>query len=117
MNIGTEVPGWPGAIPPPYPARVFTPPLPAELVDDRGRPVAVSGRGEQSGAPARLQCRALPDGGGAVVSWSGPCAHDVRWWDPAQRTRAALWHVVVDGGVACLVRVEAGAAGVDAIYD
>ena len=49
---GTETPGWPGAVPPPYPARVFTPPLPAALLDRRGRPVVVTGRGDHS-APRR----------------------------------------------------------------
>jgi protein ImuB len=111
-----ETPGWPGAVPPPYPARVFTPPLPATLLDRSGAPVVVSGRGDHSAAPARLECRMLPAGGGAVRSWAGPWAHDLRWWDPPARRRRALWHVVVDS-VACLVVVEAGTAGVEAIYD
>ena len=64
----------------------------------------------------------LPGGGGAVQAWAGPWAHDLRWWDPPARRRRVLWHVVVDGGaeagtVACLVAVEAGTAGVEAIYD
>jgi hypothetical protein len=58
----------------------------------------------------------LPAGGGAVRSWAGPWAHDLRWWDPPARRRRALWLVVVDL-VACLVVVEAGTAGVEAIYD
>ena len=66
----------------PYPARVFVPPLPAALLDDRGRPVVVTGRGDHSAPPARLECRLLPAGGGAVQSWAGPWAHDLRWWDP-----------------------------------
>jgi protein ImuB len=137
-----ETPGWPGAVPPPYPARVFTPPLPAALVDVWGAPVVVSGRGDHSAAPARLECRTLPAGGGAVRSWAGPWAHDLRWWDPPSRRRRALWHVVVECGrsgalpagglsarsggsnvacgpcpVACLVVVEAGTVGIEAIYD
>ena len=36
---------WPGAVPGPAPARVFDPPLPADLVDADGAPVTVSGRG------------------------------------------------------------------------
>jgi protein ImuB len=119
---GKETPGWPGAVPPPFPARVFTPPIPAAFLDRTGRPIVVSGRGEHASAPARLECRLLPDGGGVVQSWAGPWAHDLRWWDPRARRRRVLWQVVVDGGpeasaVACLVAVEGGSAGVEAIYD
>jgi protein ImuB len=113
-------PTWPGAIPPPYPARVFVPPVPAVLTDARGERVVVSGRGVASAAPSRLECRMLAGGGGPVRAWNGPWAHDVRWWDPAARQRRVLWQVVVDTGpdtVACLVSVESGIAGVDAIYD
>ena len=119
---GAETPGWPGAVPAPYPARVFVPPLPAALLDDRGRPVVVTGRGDHSAPPARLECHLLPGGGGAVQSWAGPWAHDLRWWDPPARRRRVLWHVVIDGGtdavaVACLVAVESGRAAVEAVYD
>ena len=117
---GAEVPAWPGAIPGPPPARVHAPPLPAELLDAGGAPVVVSGRGEASAAPARLRCAALPDGGGAVTAWAGPWAHDLRWWDRVTRRRRALWQVVTgedDDQVACLVVVEAGRAGVEAVYD
>jgi protein ImuB len=119
---GTEPPAWPGAVPPPFPARVFTPPLPAALLDCLDRPVVVTGRGEHSAPPARLACRGLPSGGGRVRAWTGPWAHDLRWWDTPARRRRVLWQIVVDTGaetgeVACLVAVEAGIAGVEAIYD
>jgi protein ImuB len=119
---GKEQPDWPGAVPPPSPARVFTPPLPAALLDSLDRPVVVTGRGDHSAPPARLECRTLPGGGGRVQSWAGPWAHDLRWWDPTTRHRQVLWQIVVDtgdiaGAVACLVTVEGGIAGVAAIYD
>ncbi|MFN8035585.1 MAG: DNA polymerase Y family protein [Acidimicrobiia bacterium] len=107
---------WPGAILPPAPARVFDPPLPAELLDGSGSALTVTGRGDASGEPAALRCAALGRGGGAVSAWAGPWTHDVRWWDRLARRRRALWHVVVDD-VACLVSVEQGRAAVEAIYD
>jgi protein ImuB len=113
---------WPGALPSPFPARVLDPPVPAQLSDEHGRAVVVSGRGEQSAAPARVECAVLPGGGGMVRGWAGPWASDVRWWDPLARRRCARWQVVVDcgadgGEVACIVTVEAGRAGIEAVYD
>jgi protein ImuB len=122
-----EIPAWPGAVPGPAPARVHDPPVPAALLDAAGAPVVVSGRGEASAPPARLECAGLPDGGGPVVAWVGPWPQDLRWWDRPARRRRALWQVVVgragkpDGhagdGVACLVAVENGTAAVEAVYD
>jgi protein ImuB len=110
---------WPGAVPGPAPARVFDPPVPAALLDAQGAPVTVSGRGEVSAPPAALDCAVLPGGGGVLVAWAGPWAHDLRWW--SQRRRRVLWQVVVDaradGEVACLVAVERGRAAVEALYD
>ena len=110
---------WPGTVPGPSPARVFDPPLHADLVDAEGQAITVSGRGEPSAAPADLRCSALPNGGGPLVAWAGPWPHDLRWWDA--RCRRALWQVVVDGGegtaIACLVAVARGRAEVEAIYD
>ena len=65
------------------------------------------------------RCRAVV---ARCAGWAGPWASDVRWWDPLARRRCARWQVVVDcgddaGDVACVVVVEAGRAGVEAIYD
>ena len=117
---GAEVPAWPGAIPGPPPARVHAPALPAELLDDDDQPITVNSRGESSATPARVRCDALPDGGASITAWSGPWAHDLRWWDRVARRRRVLWQVIVGDGdeqVACLVAVERGRAGIEAIYD
>lgn len=112
---------WPGALLPPAPTRVFTPPVPVELLDDAGCAVGVSSRGECSAAPAWLRWPALPPGRGAVLGWAGPWAQDVRWWDRRAHRRCVLWQLVVDAGpdreVACLVAVERGRAALEALYD
>jgi len=122
LVVDTVTAAWPGALPSPYPARVFDPPVPAQLRDEHGSAVVVSGRGEQSAAPMRVECATLPGGGGRVRGWAGPWASDVRWWDPLTRRRCARWQIIVDcgadaGDVACVVMVEAGQAGIEAIYD
>jgi protein ImuB len=121
LVVDSFVTAWPGALPSPFPARVLDPPVPASLSDAHGRAVVVSGRGEQSAPPAHLECTLLPGGGGRVRGWAGPWASDVRWWDPSARRRCARWQVVVDcadaGEVACVVCVESGCAGIEAIYD
>jgi protein ImuB len=104
---------WPGALPAPYPARVYDPPIAADVFDARGDAVVVTGRGEQSAAPARIESRLLS---GAVQQWAGPWPCDVRWWDVQARDRGARWQFVVDH-VACVVAVVGGRAVIEAIYD
>ena len=109
-------PAWAGAVPPPAPAIVYRPARPAELLDADGRPVTVSGRGEASAAPERLNSPTLPRGGGPVEAWAGPWLQDLRWWDPPARRRRALWQIVA-AGTGCLVSVEGGEAHLEAVYD
>ncbi|HWS46049.1 MAG TPA: DNA polymerase Y family protein, partial [Acidimicrobiia bacterium] len=116
LVVDGETCAWPGALPPPFPARVFDPPVPAHIVDARGDVLRVSGRGEQHHPPAHVDSRVLPNGGGAVQGWAGPWAHDVRWWDPRAHRRGVRWQVVVDG-VACVVAIEGGRGAIEAIYD
>lgn len=123
-GAGAGAAPWPGTVPGPPPARVHTMPVAAELLDERGDPVRVSGRGETSSPPARLRSDVLPGGSGPVVAWAGPWAHDLRWWDRVTRRRRVLWQVVVQCSapaavveVACLVAVEGGRAAVEAVYD
>ncbi len=42
------IPPWPGQLPPPAPALVFAPPVPAQVADAGGRRVGVDGRGAAS---------------------------------------------------------------------
>ncbi len=101
-----------------YAARVFDPPIAAEMIDGRGRPIAVSGRGEQMAAPAYLRSKVVC---GDVTGWAGPWASDVRWWDPDARNRCARYQLTVGepngSEVACLVVLENGTTSIEAIYD
>ena len=113
LRAGAEECAWPGALPAPFPMRVFDPPIPAELTDRTGGPVAVTGRGEQRNEPARLRSAVV---NGAITGWAGPWAHDVRWWDADARRRCVRYQLVV-GEIACIVVVEDGHAAIEAMFD
>jgi protein ImuB len=106
---------WPGEIPRPHPSSVWPKPVAAEIEDASGRPVGVSGRGVPSAPPARLSI----DGGSwlDVEGWAGPWLVDERWWDPVAHRRRARLQVLVAGGDAHLVALEAGRWWIEATYD
>ena len=113
----TDPGAWPGALPAPFPARVFDPPIAADLVDEHGNAITIGGRGEQHASPAYLRSRVVT---GMVTGWAGPWAHDVRWWDARAHRRCARYQLVVDapiGNVACIAVVEGGQAAIEALYD
>lgn len=96
---------WPARLPAPSPAVVFPRPLPANLVDAAGEPVAVTGRNAVSAAPDLLTVRT--DGGPArVTGWTGPWPAEEFWWDPARRVRFARFQVTTEDGRAWLLFVR-----------
>ena len=104
---------WPGRLPPPAPARVLRDGPVAEVTDEGGAPVVVSGRGLLSARPARVSI-----GGGpwtALAGWSAPWPVEERWWSRARR-RAARLQVLSADGRAYLLLVEGGRWRVEAAY-
>jgi protein ImuB len=101
---------WPGQVPAPAPATVYPHPQPVDVVDADGATVAVTGRGELTGEPVRLNDE-------PIVAWAGPWPVDERWWDPPAHRRRARLQVVVESGAAYLVAVEGGQWFIEAVYD
>ena len=112
-RLATDRP-WPGRIPGPAPAVVYPEPLAAQVTDQAGEPVTVTGRCAISGAPAGLAV----DGGQvlAVTGWAGPWPLAERWWDPAAATRQARVQLVTGDGRAWLAALRGGAWQVEAGY-
>jgi protein ImuB len=106
---------WPGRLPVPSPAAVHPCPLPVEVADADGLPVAVSGRGEVSRPPARFRFQGGP--WLAVRAWAGPWPTDERWWDAARHRRRARFQLLVADGQAHLAVLERGTWHVEATYD
>lgn len=107
---------WPGVIPAPAPATVYTEPHHALVVGAGGQAVGVNGRGAVSCEPARF--RADADGPWQpVASWAGPWPVDELWWDEAAARRIARFQVVGVDGSAWLMVVEDGAWWTEARYD
>jgi protein ImuB len=94
---------WPGALPPPSPAVVLADPLPIDVLDQHGDPVAVSGRGEPTGPPHTVVVRGRKQ---SVVAWTGPWPVEQRWWHPSAGRRLARFQVVTEQGDAHLVVLE-----------
>ncbi len=106
---------WPGRLPPPSPARVPAHLEPAEVVDEAGRAVTVTGRGVTSAPPARLASGSSRPR--QITAWAGPWPIDERWWDPAGRRRRARFQVVTDDGRAHLLVLTQGRWWLAATYD
>lgn len=124
---------WPGSIPAPSPSRVWPEPVPAEVMDESGKVVQVSGRGVISAAPAYVSISGAPMR--MVQAWAGPWCIEERWWDPARHRRKARVQVLIrpagaspDGAgedaeghpsrlSAHLLTLEAGQWWVEASYD
>ncbi|MCO5311867.1 MAG: DNA polymerase Y family protein [Microthrixaceae bacterium] len=106
---------WPGSLPDPPPALVWSQPRPAEVVDDAGALVRIDRRGRRSGDPARLSIESGP--WQPVVAWSGPWLVDERWWDAQGHRRRARFQVCTEAGAAHLVTLEAQRWWVEATYD
>jgi protein ImuB len=106
---------WPGRLPTPSPAWVHGEPTPAEVVDEAGDLVLVSGRGALSASPQRVSVLGGPwvD----VLAWAGPWPLEERWWDSARRRRRARLQLVTTDGQARLVVLESGQWRVEATYD
>jgi protein ImuB len=107
---------WPGTIPPPAPARIFSTPVPTVVLSEDRRPVKVTNRGLMTAAPAFVsigeEAELMP-----VDAWAGPWPVDELWWDPAQARQVARFQVTGVDGSAWLLIVENDQWWTEARYD
>jgi protein ImuB len=105
---------WPGRIGGAPPGLVFPVGREAEVTDDAGRPVTVSGRCAVSAAPARLAVAGDPPR--RVTGWAGPWPLSERWWDPPAARRRARFQLATEDGRAWLAVLQGGRWLVEAGY-
>lgn len=107
-------PPWPGRLPAPSPATVFTTPQPAEVTDDAGHVVGVTGRYAVTAPPTWLSLDGVRQ---PIIGWAGPWPVDERWWDPETARRRARFQLVTGDGAGLLAVVDGGRWWVEARYD
>jgi protein ImuB len=105
---------WPGRIMGTAPGVVYPNAREAEVTDDAGQLVTVTGRCVLSAAPARLTVEREPPR--RVTAWAGPWPLAERWWDPAAARRRARFQLATDDGRAWLAVVQGGRWLVEAGY-
>jgi protein ImuB len=105
---------WPGRIMGAAPGVVYPVAREAEVTDDDGRPVTVSGRCAISAPPAWLAAGDGPPR--RVTGWAGPWPLAERWWDPAAARRRARFQLATDDGRAWLAVVQDGRWLIEAGY-
>lgn len=114
---------WPGLLPAPSPSRLPVRPPAAEVLDDAGGVVGVSGRGVLSGVPYRVAVDGRPPR--RVLSWAGPWPTEERWWEAGGGLRCARLQAVLDaepgdgagGPLAVLLARTDGRWQVEGIYE
>jgi protein ImuB len=105
---------WPGRVIGAAPGLVYPAAREAEVTDDAGTIVTVSGRCAVSAAPARLAVAGEPPR--RVTGWAGPWPLSERWWDAAAARRRARFQLATDDGRAWLAVVQDGRWLVEAGY-
>jgi protein ImuB len=116
-KTGPSLPGgrpWPGRVRGAPPGLVFPAAREAEVTDDAGRAVTVSGRCAVSAAPARLAIAGEPPR--RVTGWAGPWPLSERWWDPPAARRRARFQLATEDGRAWLAVLQNGRWLVEAGY-
>ena len=107
-------PPWPGRIMGAAPGVVYPAARTAEVTDDDGRLVTVTGRCVLSAVPAWLAIEREP--ARRVAAWAGPWPLSERWWDPAAARRRARFQLATDDGRAWLAVVQDGRWLIEAGY-
>jgi protein ImuB len=97
-------PPWPGQIMGAAPGVVYPVAREAEVTDDGGRLVTVTGRCVLSAAPARLVIGREPPR--RITAWAGPWPLSERWWDAVAARRRARFQLATDDGRAWLAVVR-----------
>jgi len=89
-------PPWPGRIAGAAPGVVYPAAREAEVTDDAGRLVTVTGRCVLSAVPARLVIG--PEPPRRITAWAGPWPLSERWWDAVAARRRARFQLATDDG-------------------
>jgi protein ImuB len=97
-------PPWPGRIMGAAPGVVFPFAREADVTDDDGDAVTVTGRCVISAAPAWLAADGEPPL--RITGWAGPWPLSERWWDPAAARRRARFQLLTGDGRAWLAAVQ-----------
>jgi protein ImuB len=107
-------PPWPGQIMGVAPGVVYPFARAAEVTDQAGDAVTVTGRCVVSSAPAWLATDGEPPL--RITGWAGPWPLSERWWDPAAARRRARFQLLTGDGRAWLAAVQDGRWLIEAVY-
>jgi protein ImuB len=105
---------WPGRIMGAAPGVVYPFAREAEVTDDAGDAVTVTGRCGLSAAPAWLAADGEPVL--RVTGWAGPWPLSECWWDPLAARRRARFQLLTGDGRAWLAAVQDGRWLIEAGY-
>ncbi|WP_446665143.1 DNA polymerase Y family protein [Flexivirga sp. B27] len=104
---------WPGTVPGPSPATVFSSARQVQVCTDVGEPITVDARGGVSGEPAWLR---LPGNTARrVAQWAGPWPIQQRWWRKGKRLNR--FQLVDNQSSAWLLLAEGDTWFIEARYD
>jgi protein ImuB len=107
-------PPWPGRVMGPAPGVVYPFAREADVTDEAGETVTVTGRCVMSAAPAWLVIDGDPPR--PVTGWAGPWPLSERWWDPVAARRRARFQLLTGDGRAWLAVVQDGRWLIEAGY-
>lgn len=106
---------WPGSLPGPAPATVFTRARPAQVGAENGEQVVVDPRGNLSAPPARWRPAHDRSGWLRILHWNGPWPVRQHWWSkPLQVNR---FQIIDESGDAWLLITSANGWWIEARYD